>query len=106
MTDPTGAPSFADRLRGVSSELRLAPVSSTRLNRAAARLDQLGRRVHGAGWVRDHEIGACLTAAVRELSLARGQPEVERDASVRRALAQIESALAHAGQGLRPEDPA
>lgn len=92
--------SFADVIRDVRSELKMEPLSPVQLNRAAARIDQLGRRLHGVGWVRGHEMGGCLTAAVRELSQARGLAEVERAASVQEAMRQLDAALALTDQGL------
>lgn len=97
------ASSFADVIRAVSGELEEEPPSPVRLNRAAARIDQLGRRLHGLGWTRDHEIGGCLTAAVRELSRARDLPEVDRTESVRQAIRELETALTHTDAGRRPQ---
>jgi hypothetical protein len=106
LSDPgVEAAEFADAIRAVSGELRLEPHIPVWLNHAAKRVDQLGRRVHGLGWVRDHEIGGCLTAAVGELCMARDQGESDRAESVRRAVLQLEAALAHADQGLRPQHP-
>jgi hypothetical protein len=95
--------SFVEAIRAASGELRLEPHAPVRLNQIAARIDQLGRRVHGLGWTRDHEIGGCLTAAVRELSRARDLPEVERTESVRQAIRELETALTHTDEGLRPQ---
>lgn len=99
-------PSFIEAVRAVSGELRREPLSPVRLNQIAARIDQLGRRVHGLGWTRDHEIGGCLAAAVRELSQARELPEVERNASVRRAIRELDTALMHTDEGLSPQQQA
>lgn len=100
---PGVAPSsFTDAVRAAADELRLEPLSPPLLNQIGARVDQLGRRVHGLGWTRDHEIGGCLTAAVSELSRAREQPEADRSETVRRALRQLERALTHMDEGLRP----
>lgn len=94
--------SFGDAVRAVADELREGPYPPTRLNRAASRIDQLGRRLSALGWVRDREIGGCLSSAVQELSQARGLPEAECAASVRRAILQLEAALGHAAEGLVP----
>lgn len=99
-------PSFGDAIRVLSDELRLEPHSPDRLNQVASRIDQLGRRLHGHGWVRDHEIGGCLTAAVSGLTEARDQPEGDRGASVRQVLLQLEAALVHTEEGLRPAEAA
>jgi hypothetical protein len=93
------ASSFADRIRVVLDELGREPLPWAHLAPAAARLDQLGRRLHGLGLARDHEIGGCLTAAVRELGRARGLPESDRAESVRRAVREVARALALAVEG-------
>ena len=99
MVDP---PSFTDEIRAVGTELRVGDLTPARLNHAGVRIDQLGRRVHGLGWVRDHEIGVCLTVAVRELIRARGLADLERAQAVRNSLDQLEIALALSDEGLRP----
>ena len=97
---------LTDAIRAISGELLVEPYSPTRLNQIAVRIDQMGRRLHGLDWVRAHEIGACLTAAVTELSLAGGQPEVERAASVRGVIVQLDAALAYTDDGLYPDQAA
>ena len=92
---------FSDALRTLADELRLEPLSPARLNRIAARVDRLGRRVHGLGWIRAHEIGGCLTAAVSELSRARERAESDRSEAVRLALRHLEDALSYADEGLQ-----
>ena len=94
--------SFVEAIHAISGELRLEPHTRIQLNQIASRIDQLGRRVHGLGWTRDHEIGGCLTAAARELSRARDVPEVERDAAVRQAIRELETALTYTDERLRP----
>lgn len=98
--EPVG---FADAILAASDELRLEPHSAAGLSRAAGRIDQLGRRLHGLGLLRDREVAGCLTAAVWELSLARDQAEGDRAESVRRAILQLEAARAHTGEGLDPQ---
>ena len=99
------ASSFADAVRALSGELQMEPYTPIRLNQLAARIDHLGRRVHGLGWVRDHEIGACLSAAVGELSEAPGLSGDDRAESVTRAIVALEAALTHMKDGLRPRQP-
>lgn len=94
---------FIEAIRDVSRELQPGPGSPARLNQAAARIDHLGRHLYGLGWVRDHEIGRCLTAAVSELDRARGLPEADRAESVRQAILQLEAALRNTEEGLRPD---
>lgn len=96
-------PSFIGEMWAICGVLRSGPLSNARLNHAGARIDHLGRRVHGLGWIHDHEIGACLTAAVAELMRARGLTETERGESVQEALRQLEMALALSEEGLRPQ---
>lgn len=103
-TNPAGASSFADVIRAVRDELQQEPLSPVRLNHAAARIDHLGRRLHGLAWTRDREIGGCLTAAVGELSRARGLRDAERARSVGQAVRQLDMAVTHAEEGLRPLD--
>lgn len=94
---------LADALFTLAGEVRLEHHSPMGLNQLAARIDQLGRRLHGLGWTREHDMGGCLSAAVGELSRARGVPEMERTASVRDAVHQLEAALTHTREGLRPQ---
>ena len=98
------ASSFVDAIRELSSRLQVEPHSPVRLNHVADRVDQLGRRLYGLGWVREREIGRCLMAAVSELGLARELPEGGREDSVRQAVLHLQAAIEHAGQGLRPPD--
>ncbi|HEX2203554.1 MAG TPA: hypothetical protein VHG91_09665, partial [Longimicrobium sp.] len=73
-----GAPSFAEAIREVVARLRAEAPSHTLLNQAAVGIDHLGRRLHGLGYLRGHEIGACFTAAVGELGAAHVLPEAPR----------------------------
>lgn len=100
------ASSFADVIRTVSGDLEVEPLSPVRLNHAAARIDHLGRCMHGLGWTRDHEIGGCLMAAVGELGRARGLPDAERAESVRQVIRQLEMVLNYTEEGLRPQQAA
>lgn len=100
------ASSFTEELRALCGDLRLGPPSPDRLNHAAARIDRLGRQVHGLGWTRDHEVGGCLTAAVGELIGARDLAEIERAESVRAAIRQLEMGLALSNEELRPQHAA
>ena len=90
--------SFLTEIRDISGDLRLEPHSPVGLNRAAVRIDQLGRRVHGLGLAHDHEIGVCLGAAVRELTVAQGLPEAQRIESVREATRSLDAALIQADE--------
>lgn len=94
--------SFGDVIRAVAGELQREPPSPVHLNQAAVRIDQLGRRLHGLGWTREHEIGTSLTRAVGELSRARGLSEVERTESVREAIRHLEVVLAAIDSEPRP----
>lgn len=91
---------FTSEIRALSEEL--ATVPETNLNQAAARLDQLGRRLHGLEWRRGDEIGRCLSAAVRELTLARDQTGDDRAAAIRNAIRELNGALRHADEGVLP----
>lgn len=102
MTEP---PSFTEALRGIAGALREHTPTHDRLNGAAVRIDQLGRRLHGLGFVRDREIADCFTAAVGELAEAHSFPEEERGKHVDRAAARIDAAALHAEEGLLPAAP-
>lgn len=91
---------FADAIRDLSGELEAGPFSPVRLNHATSQIDHLRRRLHGLGWIRDHEIGGCLSAAVRELSQARLLREGDRVGAVRNAILRLDGALAHTAEGL------
>jgi hypothetical protein len=62
--------------------------------------------VHGLGWARDHEIGGCLTDAVRALGAPQGPAAIGCPEAVRQALLRLEAALGHMAEGLRPQQPA
>ena len=94
---------LSEAIREISRELASGTHSRSRVNRGAIDVDQLGRRLHGLGMLRDREIAECLNAAVSALGEAHLLPEEERTSSVRRAIAELESAAAHADQGARPD---
>ncbi len=98
-------PSFSGEIRGIADGLRDDARSHTRLNRAASRIDHLGRKLHGIGYVRDREIGGCFTEALRELSASHGLPEALRAEAVRRAAAHLDAAAAHSDEGVLPTAP-
>lgn len=97
-----GAPSFTETIREAAARLRAETPSHTLLNQVALRVDQLGRRLHGLGYLRVDEIGACFTAAVGELGAAHVLPEEARVEPARRAAAHLEAALEHAAAGVSP----
>lgn len=92
---------LSGEIEAIARDLRADPYSHTFLNRAAAKIDQIGRRLHGLGYVRDREIAACLTEAYEQLSASQEVPQVERGVRVQRAIAQMEGALAHLREGGR-----
>ena len=98
-------PSFTEAIRAVASELRDGGHTHTALNRASSAIDHLGRRLHGIGYVRGHEIADCLTTALGELSASHGLPDEERAEAVHRAVRQLEAALDHAAAGVLPPAP-
>ena len=100
-----GPPSFGEAIRGVAAGLRENAPSHTRLNRAEARIDDLGRRLHGFGYVRSLEMADCFTAALRGLAASHVLPEEERGEAVHEAVAQLTAAVAHAEEGVLPAPP-
>jgi hypothetical protein len=97
-----GPPSFTETIRVVAGELREDAHSHTQLNRAAARIDDLGRRLHGLGYVRSREIADCFTAALADLDASHALPEETRAEAVHRAIGRLEGALEHAAAGVLP----
>ncbi|MBW3628519.1 MAG: hypothetical protein KY464_04395 [Gemmatimonadetes bacterium] len=93
---------FSEAIREISRELASGSLSRSRVNRGAIGVDQLGRRLHGVGMLRDREIADCLSAAVTALGEAHLLPEEERTSSVRRAISELNAAAAYADQGARP----
>ena len=100
-----GPPSFTEAIREIASGLRDEAPSHPRLNRAAAGIDQLGRRLHGIGYVRGGDIADCFTAALRELDAAHGLADEERAEAVQRAASRLEAALESAAAGILPPAP-
>jgi hypothetical protein len=96
---------FPEAIRLIARGLRHDAPSHARLNGAAARIDHLGRRLHGLGCVRDREIAACFTAAIAELDASHGLAEGARGDAVLRAAAQMDAALVHADEGVLPRVP-
>jgi hypothetical protein len=92
-------PSFLAAVTVVATGLRGDPPSYTHLNRAAGRIDHLGRLLHGLGCVRHREIAACFMAAVGELQASIELPEPARVERVARAVTQLEAARVHLGEG-------
>jgi len=99
----TAPPPFADAIRGIVRELRSEPHTHVRVNNAAAGIDNLGRHLHGLGFVRDREIAGCFTAAFGELSASHALAEDARGAAVGGAIRHLEAALLHAEAGLLPD---
>jgi hypothetical protein len=100
-----GPPSFTAAIHALASGLRGDAHSHTHLNRAAARIDHLGRQLHGLGYVRAREIADCFTEALRELSACHGVAEEKRGEAVRRAACRLDAALAHAREGVLAAAP-
>jgi hypothetical protein len=100
-----GPPAFGQSIRDVAAGLRDNAPSHTLLNRAEARIDDLGRRLHGFGYVRNLEMADCFTAALRELAASHVLPEEERGEAVEQAVAQLAAAAAHAAEGVLPAPP-
>jgi predicted PurR-regulated permease PerM len=84
---------LANRLRDDESP------SYAHLNRAAARIDHLGRLLHGLGFVRHGEIAACFMAAIGELRPSNELPERSPTERVARAVAQLEAVRVHLAEG-------
>ncbi len=95
----TETPAFTEAVREILDGLRQGNPSHARLNGAAFRIDQLGRKIHGFGWARDGEIAECFTAAVRELGGSHELPEEARGGAVDQAIRHLDAALAHIEQG-------
>ncbi|CAA9370008.1 MAG: hypothetical protein AVDCRST_MAG89-4512 [uncultured Gemmatimonadetes bacterium] len=93
---------FAEGIRSIVRGLQEEDRSHNHLNRAAFAIDQMGRLLHGVGYVRDREIADCLTAAVGELAGSHELPEENRRARVTEAIRHLDAALAHAGDGVTP----
>lgn len=91
--------SFTAAVREIASGLRESDPSHPFLNRAAGEIDQLGRRLHGLGMVRDREVADCLTSAIQALDAAHTLAGTDRAETVSRAAAHLESAADHAGSG-------
>ncbi|MET0398181.1 MAG: hypothetical protein ABW277_15375 [Longimicrobiaceae bacterium] len=100
-----GPAAFGEAIRDVAAGLRDDAPSHTRLNRAEARIDGLGRRLHGFGYVRGQEIADCFTAALRELAGSHALPDGERAEAVDQAVAQLAAAADHAAEGVLPAPP-
>jgi hypothetical protein len=94
--------SFGASVTEIASGLRDDPPSYAHLNRAAGRIDHLGRRLHGLGCVRHREIAACFMAAIGEIQTSIERPEPARTDGVARAVAQLEAARVHLGEGTTP----
>jgi len=94
-------PTFPEAIHLIARGLREQAPSHAHLNGAAARIDHLGRLLHGLGCVRDREIAHCFTAAIAELDLSHGLAEDARGEAVGRAAGQLEAALVHAEEGVR-----
>jgi hypothetical protein len=95
-----GPPYFTDEIRAIASGLRDDALSHSHLNRAESRIDQLGRRLHGIGYVRHRAIADAFTGALRELAESHALPDETRAAAVTRAVAHLEAALAAAAEGV------
>lgn len=100
-----GDPTFSESIRLIARGLRDDPPTHVRLNGAAARIDHLGRRLHGLGCVRDREIAGCFVAAIAELDASHALAEDARAESVLRAAGQMDAAFAHASEGFLPPTP-
>lgn len=85
--------SFTEAVRATASELRESAPHHRVLNLAASRIDQLGRQLHGVGFVHDREIADCFTAAIRELHASHLLPQEERAETVGRAAAALDGAV-------------
>jgi hypothetical protein len=92
-------PSFLALVSEIARGLRDDPGSYANLNRAAGRIDHLGRRLHGLDCVRHREVAACFMVAIGELQAANALPEAARTDGVGRAVAQLDAARIHLGEG-------
>lgn len=98
----TAPPPFAEAIRGIVRGLRADAHTHARINDAAAAIDNLGRHLHGVGFVHDREIAGCFTAAFGELSASHALADDARGASVDGAIRHLEAALLHAEAGVLP----
>jgi hypothetical protein len=96
------APSFGDAIGEIANRLRGARPTHVVLNRASNEIDQLGRRLHGLGYLRAREIAECFTAALADLDGSHALAEEMRGEAVRRAAGWLEDAREHAAAGLLP----
>ena len=98
-------PSFTEAIREIADGLAAARPTHVILNRASGGIDQLGRRLHGLGYVRSREMAGGFTAALAALDASHALPEEARAEAVRRAIDHLEGALEHAAAGLLPDPP-
>lgn len=96
------AASFTGAIREIADGLCHARPTHGVLNRASSAIDQLGRRLHGLGYLRSREIADCFTAALADLDASHALPEETRAAAVRRAIGCLEGAREHAAAGVLP----
>jgi len=98
-------PSFTGAIREIADGLADARPTHVVLNRASSGIDQLGRRLHGLGYVRSREMADGFTAALAALDASRALPEEARAEAVRRAVGHLRGALEHAAAGVLPDPP-
>ncbi|HET7229012.1 MAG TPA: hypothetical protein VFJ16_03385 [Longimicrobium sp.] len=102
MSEPS---SFTGSITAIASELRGGGHTHTALNRASSKIDHLGRRLHGLGYIRGREIAECFTAALAELHASHALAEEMRGEMVGRAISRLEEAAVHASAGVLPAAP-
>jgi hypothetical protein len=95
-------PPFTGAVREIVAGLRDARPTHGVLNGASSGIDQVGRRLHGLGYVRSGEIADCFMAALADLDQAHGLAEEARGEAVKRVIARMEDALEHAAAGVLP----
>lgn len=90
---------FTGAVGEIARLLRENAPSHPVLNRAASQLDQLGRKLHGMGFVHDREIADCFTAAVGGLSACHALPEESRPEAVGEVVRHLEAAMSRMETG-------
>jgi hypothetical protein len=91
--------SFMEAVGVIACGLRENAPGHPFLNRAASRIDLLGRRLHGLGFADDREIADGLTAAIGELRASHLLPQDGRAGTVHRAANHLDAAVARMASG-------
>lgn len=96
---------FHAEVGDIASALAAGSRSHAELNLAAARIDHLGRQLHGIGFVRESEIAKWLSAAVEGLLASHHLSAELAAAAVIEAASKMYLARTAIGEGVRPVGP-